>query len=1074
MAEWTMQNGFNGVSKSPCRAENVGIIGMDIYFPSMYVDQSELELYDAVSPGKYTIGLGQLEMAVCSDLEDVCSIALTVTKRLLDHYGVSPCEIGRLEVGTESHFDRSKSVKTFLMQLFAEKGNTDLGGIDSINACFGATQALFNAIDWVESGHWDGRYALVIAADIAVYGKGPARCTGGAGAVAMLIGSDAPLVFHHRVRSYHVDHVYDFYKPHNNCEYPTIDGPLSIQSYFVALDRCYSLFCKKYNNVYAEESNVSSFGGILFHTPYSKLVQKSLARLVYTDLLRGVPLSSLIDSSATFDFTELSVQSKDPSELENDKILEKKMLEISRQTFASKTEPSLWLSRRIGNISASDELPGQRLLLFSYGSGYVACMFSMEIRRDAHSVGRLRQILKTLDISMDLLEQRSKVSPEMFHRLLDERNAAVGCAPYAPPGSIFKNCNSFIRCAMELINLRNLLKCANKDNLVESVCKLKSGKLRLIVEYSSPNIAKPFHVGHLRSTLMGRFAFNVLRSAGHNVTAINYLGDWGTQFGMIVQGLRLSNLPLNDLSQLNSTQLAKAYIFAHQANDPLVVKSAREFFTAVESGSHQERQLWQSICSIGVAELEKIYKQLGAHFDSFERESQYAEEAKECVKCWLARNALSYDEDGLVGFKTGGRFLPVCKSDGSTLYIARDLAAAIARQRTYQPDKIYYVVDSGQAQHFDDLKMILSGVGFPDLADKLFHVKFGKIRNTSTRQGKGVLVSDLLNEGTLTAQNVLRFSPTTKVGPELFEQVGKCLALTALIVRDFKQRRQIDYDFCWEKALQAKGATGYQLQATHARLTSLCEKFAPLEANVGSMPLKLDEPEAVALMEHLSRIANPLLKAYSDIEPYPVVQYLFRLCSLSNRAHKRLRIADASTEQAVARYALFSTARAAQFSITNYRLLRIQMLCARQLQHLARGLLLPGSACQRWKHDFVAPEWNPENSKYGPTPEKWQYYDNIVWPPNCDDGKKPGEVFHCRENVKYTEAICRNSLIVKGLRRHARERWGTVHYRYCNVFVRLEEGKPDVKSRFPMERLGWHMLEKYLESLRNRRIDYHP
>ncbi|KFD49938.1 hypothetical protein M514_09152 [Trichuris suis] len=472
MAEWTMQNGFNDASKSPCRAENVGIIGMDIYFPSMYVDQSELELYDAVSPGKYTIGLGQLEMAVCSDLEDVCSIALTVTKRLLDHYGVSPCEIGRLEVGTESHFDRSKSVKTFLMQLFAEKGNTDLGGIDSINACFGATQALFNAIDWVESGHWDGRYALVIAADIAVYSKGPARCTGGAGAVAMLIGNDAPLVFHHRVRSYHVDHVYDFYKPHNNCEYPTIDGPLSIQSYFVALDRCYSLFCKKYSDVYAEESNVSSFGGILFHTPYSKLVQKSLARLVYTDLLRGVPLSSLIDSSANFDLTELSVQSRDPTELENDKMLEKKMLEISRQTFASKTEPSLWLSRRIGNMyaasvhaaiisylkrqvvlryhqsnfksciylfllrSVSDELPGQRLLLFSYGSGYVACMFSMEIRRDAHSVARLQQILKTLDNSMDLLEQRSKVSPEMFHRLLDERNAAVGCAPYSPVGDV--------------------------------------------------------------------------------------------------------------------------------------------------------------------------------------------------------------------------------------------------------------------------------------------------------------------------------------------------------------------------------------------------------------------------------------------------------------------------------------------------------------------------------------------------------------------------------------------------------------------------------------------------------------
>uniref|UniRef100_A0A5S6Q4M9 Hydroxymethylglutaryl-CoA synthase n=1 Tax=Trichuris muris TaxID=70415 RepID=A0A5S6Q4M9_TRIMR len=451
MAECILENGFDSISKQPVRAENVGIVGLDIYFPSFYVDQSELERYDSVSSGKYTIGLGQLEMAVCSDIEDVCSIALTVTKRLLDNYGISPCQIGRLEVGTESHFDRSKSVKTFLMQLFAEKGNSDLGGIDSINACFGATQALFNAVDWVESGHWDGRYALVVAADIAVYDKGPARSTGGAGAVAMLIGSNAPLVFHHRVRSFHVDHVYDFYKPYGNGEYPTIDGPLSVLCYFVALDRCYSLFCKKYSSAYAEESNVGIFSGILFHTPYSKLVQKSVARLIYADLLRGYPLSALTGSAAPFDLSDLPMHPKGPTELDNDKALEKRMLDLSRKTFASKTEPSLWLSKRIGNMysasvhaaiisylkrSALDELPGQQLLLFSYGSGYVACMFSMEIRRDTDSVVQLRQILKKLDNSIDLLERRSKVSPETFNRLLDERKAAVGCAPYSPLGDV--------------------------------------------------------------------------------------------------------------------------------------------------------------------------------------------------------------------------------------------------------------------------------------------------------------------------------------------------------------------------------------------------------------------------------------------------------------------------------------------------------------------------------------------------------------------------------------------------------------------------------------------------------------
>uniref|UniRef100_A0A5S6QL43 Probable arginine--tRNA ligase, mitochondrial n=1 Tax=Trichuris muris TaxID=70415 RepID=A0A5S6QL43_TRIMR len=466
---------------------------------------------------------------------------------------------------------------------------------------------------------------------------------------------------------------------------------------------------------------------------------------------------------------------------------------------------------------------------------------------------------------------------------------------------------------MDLMTTRNLLRSASKNNLVETVCGLRDPKLRVIVEYSSPNVAKPFHVGHLRSTIIGRFVCNVLRSAGHSVTAINYLGDWGTQFGMLVQGLRLSSLNLSDASRLSSKQLAEVYSLAHRTDDPAVAESARRFFWAMENGHAEERHLWQSICSIGIAELEKVYGQLGAHFDFLERESQYAEEAKELVTRWLANSLVDCGDDGVIGFRTKDRFVPLCKSDGSTLYIARDLAAAIARRKIHHPDRIYYVVDSGQTRHFDDLKTVMSGVGLPDLAANLFHVKFGKVRNTSTRQGKGVLVTDLLSEGTRTAQRILQLSPTTKVGPEMFEEIGCRLALTALIVRDFKQHRHVDYEFSWEKALQAKGATGYQLQATHARLNSLCEKYIPLEGNVGSALDTLVEPEAVALVEHLrcSCLANALLKAYSDLEPYPLVQYLFRLCKLSNSAHKRLRIAGTARDQGAARYALFSTAQLA-------------------------------------------------------------------------------------------------------------------------------------------------------------------
>nr|NVI74314.1 HMG coenzyme A synthase [Cucujiformia] len=146
-------------------------------------------------------------------------------------------------------------------------------GIDTTNACFGGTAALFNAISWVESSAWNGKYALVVAADIAVYAKGPARPTGGAGAVAMLIGPNAPLVFDRGVRSVYMRHVYDFYKPDLSSEYPAVDSKLSIECYLSALDKCYQLYCDKAAKLFNRKIDLSFFDSVLFHTPYCKLVQ---------------------------------------------------------------------------------------------------------------------------------------------------------------------------------------------------------------------------------------------------------------------------------------------------------------------------------------------------------------------------------------------------------------------------------------------------------------------------------------------------------------------------------------------------------------------------------------------------------------------------------------------------------------------------------------------------------------------------------------------------------------------------------------------------------------------------------
>lgn len=199
--------------KSSAKAQNVGILAMEVYFPNQFVAQEDLEEFDKsdkVSKGKYTLGLGQTAMSFVSDREDINSITLTCVNNLMLKNKVSKHDVGRLEVGTETVIDKSKSLKTILMMLF--DGNNDIEGVSSINACYGGTNALFNSFNWIESQAWDGRLALVVMTDIAVYKKGPARPTGGAGCICFLVGPDAPIVME-PVRSTFMDHQYDFYKP---------------------------------------------------------------------------------------------------------------------------------------------------------------------------------------------------------------------------------------------------------------------------------------------------------------------------------------------------------------------------------------------------------------------------------------------------------------------------------------------------------------------------------------------------------------------------------------------------------------------------------------------------------------------------------------------------------------------------------------------------------------------------------------------------------------------------------------------------------------------------------------------
>ena len=224
-------------------------------------------------------------MSFCNDLEDVHSLSLTgtrflivVVKRLLDRTRMDPMKIGRLEVGTETNSDKSKSVKTVLMSLFETCGNHDIEGVDNKNACYGGTAALFNSLSWMESSSWDGRYAIVVAADIATYAPGPARPTGGAGAIAILLGPDAPLTLD-VFRGSYMRNTYDFFKPDGSTDYPVVDGTMSIHYYHAALLSAYETYRSKMSKVIPGFS-MKDIDFLAFHTPFSRLVEKAFARLV--------------------------------------------------------------------------------------------------------------------------------------------------------------------------------------------------------------------------------------------------------------------------------------------------------------------------------------------------------------------------------------------------------------------------------------------------------------------------------------------------------------------------------------------------------------------------------------------------------------------------------------------------------------------------------------------------------------------------------------------------------------------------------------------------------------------------
>lgn len=341
-------------------------------------------------------------------------------------------------------------MKTVLTQLFGN--NHSLEGADTVNACYGGTNALFNAINWVESRSWDGRDAIVVASDIALYKEAAARPTGGAGCVAMLVGPNAPIVAVPGLRGTHMTHAYDFYKPDMKSEYPMVNGHLSISCYMSALDGCYAELRTNAARLTSDnhpeaavilakerQSLIDVFDFMAFHTPNCKLVSKSYGRLLYNDFLNNksrAEFASLPQHLRGLPYEE-SLKSKD---------LEKAFLELSKQRFVSRIEPCIRAPSLCGNMYTaslycslvsvlsqvgSDALQGKAIGMFSYGSGITSTLFTLQV------VGDVTGMIDKIDL-FPRLEARRVASPEEYEEVYSFPITIISCSRLMLPNQACK------------------------------------------------------------------------------------------------------------------------------------------------------------------------------------------------------------------------------------------------------------------------------------------------------------------------------------------------------------------------------------------------------------------------------------------------------------------------------------------------------------------------------------------------------------------------------------------------------------------------------------------------------------
>lgn len=408
----------------------------------------------------------------------------------------------------------------------------------------------------------------------------------------------------------------------------------------------------------------------------------------------------------------------------------------------------------------------------------------------------------------------------------------------------------------------------------------------VIVEYSSPNIAKPFHIGHIRTTVIGHALYNLYKFLGYNTIGINHLGDYGTQFGKLIVAYKKWGNE-EEVKQEPIQSLLKLYIKFHEEveMDPSLDDDAREWFRKLEDKDEEASELWKLFRDVSLEEFSKVYEMLGIKFDSYAGESFYSDKMPKVLDLMEEKGVL-VDSQGAKIVDLEEYSMPpalIKKKDGSTLYITRDLAAAIYRKETYDFYKNIYVVGSQQALHFKQWMKILEVMGY-EWAKDCEHVQFGMVSleegTLSTRRGRVVFLEDVLNKAIEKTREII-----SEKNPNLdsVDQVAKQVGVGAVVFQELSNSRIKDYTFSWERTLSFEGETGPYVQYTHARACSLIKK-ANIEINSDiDFNVLSQNKDAMEVIRVLGTFKSVLIRSAERNEPHHVSRFVLDLSQAFNK-----------------------------------------------------------------------------------------------------------------------------------------------------------------------------------------------